>query len=504
MPQNEAFARIKVDELLRDRGWDLTDGKSVRFELPLPDGTKTDDVLFSRQGHPLAVLKAKRSSLSPVAGRAQGLAYAAQLDVPFVFLSNGEQAQFMGRDIDAHARDVATIFGQDDLERRMATRRLRRDLAHVTTDCAVAGRDYQLGCIDALCAEVSAGRCKLLVEITTGTGKTRTAAAFVKRLFEAGHVTRVLFLVDRIALASQALDAFVAPLKDYPAYVLRAGGQFDHAKRITIATLQTMVSEYDALSSGYFDLVITDECHRSIYGKWSGVLRHFDGIQLGLTATPAVSIPPTCPMRKTAAQGYRVEAVFPDDVSGGGDFMKRPGMVALLSYLDAQKSGQDADEGYVVIFDDLKRFARDTEFHLKLRKAFQARDARVECLNFKFEDTPEGKFIETILAAQGALEREQNGRQVVQKMRARLQGGYWVFKAPVGYRYDKHPIHGKLLVRDEPMATQITEALEGYASGRFDSQAEVKRFLESQPEFPKTAKGTVRQTEVTDILTRPT
>jgi len=195
---------------------------------------------------------------------------------------------------------------------------------------------------------------------------------------------------------------------------------------------------------------------------------------------------------------------LPDDVSGGGDFMKRPGMVALLSYLDAQKSGQDADEGYVVIFDDLKRFARDTEFHLKLRKAFQARDARVECLNFKFEDTPEGKFIETILAAQGALEREQNGRQVVQKMRARLQGGYWVFKPPVGYRYEKSPAHGKLLVRDEPMATQITEALEGYASGRFDSQAEVKRFLESQPEFPKTAKGTVRQTEVTDILTRPT
>ncbi|MCB9942438.1 MAG: recombinase family protein [Geminicoccaceae bacterium] len=198
------------------------------------------------------------------------------------------------------------------------------------------------------------------------------------------------------------------------------------------------------------------------------------------------------------AHGYAVEAVFPDDVSGGGDFMKRPGMIALLSYLDAQP-----EKSYVVIFDDLKRFARDTEFHLQLRKAFRARKARVECLNFKFDDSPEGKFIETILAAQGALEREQNGRQVTQKMRARMQNGYWVFQAPVGYRYAKTPTHGKLLVPDEPVASIVTEALEAYACGRLDSQAEVKRFLESRPAFPKNGYGTVRQQEVTRLLTRP-
>ena len=121
--------------------------------------------------------------------------------------------------------------------------------------------------------------------MATGTGKTRTAAAFVKRLFEAA-VTRVLFLVDRIALAGQAEDAFTDHLRDYPCHILRPGRGFDRAKRITIATLQTMIAEYRDLSPGYFDLVITDECHRSIYGKWSGVLRYFDGIQLGLTATP--------------------------------------------------------------------------------------------------------------------------------------------------------------------------------------------------------------------------
>ncbi len=122
-----------------------------------------------------------------------------------------------------------------------------------------------------------------------GTGKTRPATAVIKRRFEAGIVTRVLFLVDRIALARQAEDAFTDHLRDYPCHVRRPGRQFDRAKRITVATRQTMIAEFRPLSPGYFDLVVTAECHRSIYGKWSGVLRHFDSIQLGLTATPCTA-----------------------------------------------------------------------------------------------------------------------------------------------------------------------------------------------------------------------
>ncbi|GFE49968.1 hypothetical protein So717_17210 [Roseobacter cerasinus] len=178
--------------------------------------------------------------------------------------------------------------------------------------------------------------------------------------------------------------------------------------------------------------------------------------------------------------------------------MKRPGMVALLSYLDAQKG-----KPYVVIFDDLKRFARDTEFHIKLRKAFAMRGAKVECLNFRFEDTPEGKFIETIIAAQGELEREQNGRQTLQKMKERMKRGYWVFPAPMGYKYEKDGSHGKLLVRDEPLASVIEEALNGYALGRFGTQAEVQRFLQDQPVFPKGRNGAVHPQRVTNLLTRP-
>lgn len=199
----------------------------------------------------------------------------------------------------------------------------------------------------------------------------------------------------------------------------------------------------------------------------------------------------------TDEKGYVVEAVFPDDVSGGGDFMRRPGMVALLSYLDAQQG-----KPYVVVFDDLKRFARDTEFHLKLRREFVMRGAIIECLNFRIEDTPEGKFIETVIAAQGELEREQNRRQVVQKMKARVENGYWVFRAPVGYKYvNATSGGGKVLVPDDVLGPIVRDALEGYATGHFASQAEVQRFLERNPNFPKDKKdGTLRPMTVNRML----
>ncbi|MCY4394587.1 MAG: DEAD/DEAH box helicase family protein [Rhodospirillaceae bacterium] len=285
----EAFARVKIDALLRDAGWDLTDGSSVLFEHALPDGTQADYVLCDRQGRPMAALEAKRASTDPITAQDQGQHYAEQLGVPFVFLSNGEEVRFLDRETDAHARQIAGFYAQDDLQRRIAARKNRRDLSTVAIERKIVDRDYQIECIEALSAEVSHGRRKLLVEMATGTGKTRTAAAFIKRLFEAGIVTRVLFLVDRIALARQAEDTFTDHLRDYPCHVLRPGRRFDRAKLITVATLQTMIAEYSDLSPGYFDLVITDECHRSIYGKYSGVLRHFDGIQLGLTATPCTA-----------------------------------------------------------------------------------------------------------------------------------------------------------------------------------------------------------------------
>ncbi|MEP2473393.1 MULTISPECIES: recombinase family protein [Rhodobacterales] len=198
------------------------------------------------------------------------------------------------------------------------------------------------------------------------------------------------------------------------------------------------------------------------------------------------------------AKGYEVAAVFPDTMTGGGSFMKRPGMVALLSFLDAHPNEQ-----FIVIFDDLKRFARDRDFHFRLRRAFRDRQAQLECLNFSFDETPEGEFVETIFAAQGQLERKQNARQVSQKMKARMQSGYFVHRAPVGYRYEAQKGRAKILVPNAPLSDIIREAFEGYASGRFQTQAEVKRFFEGFADFPHLKNGRLTQQRVTDILTHP-
>ena len=286
---NEAFARVKIDQVLRDADWHLTDGLSVRFEYPLDDGGKADYVLFDRQGRALAVLEAKSMSVDLSAGEAQGQRYADQLGVPFIFLSNGEEVWFRDRTQDAHFRRVETVFTQDDLARRIAASTIRRNPLDVPTDPRIVGRLYQHTCIDVVCREIVAGRRKLLVEMATGTGKTRTAAAMFKRLFEANWVTRALFVVDRNTLAIQTEDAFAEHLPHLPCYrVPRVGRRFQDEKRVTIVTLQTLVNEYENYSSGYFDLIVIDECHRSIYGKWRRALDHFDGIKIGLTATPCV------------------------------------------------------------------------------------------------------------------------------------------------------------------------------------------------------------------------
>lgn len=288
---NEAFARAKIDAQLGDTGWKITDGTSVRFEYPLPKGLRADYVLCNRNGQPMAVIEAKRSSINPAEGAKQARRYAELLDIPFIFLSNGEEVRYWEWQREAHPREVKTFFAQADLERRHAAYALRRDPLTIPIDERIVNRDYQKDCIDTLCREMVQGRRKMLVEMATGTGKTRTAAALMKRLFESNWVGRALFLVDRITLAKQAEDAFTEHLSTIPCHVLRPNKPPNVAGRIVVATLQTMIGEYHNYSAGYFDLIFTDECHRSIYGKWSGVLKHFDGVQIGLTATPCVTTP---------------------------------------------------------------------------------------------------------------------------------------------------------------------------------------------------------------------
>lgn len=199
-----------------------------------------------------------------------------------------------------------------------------------------------------------------------------------------------------------------------------------------------------------------------------------------------------------AARGYIVEKNFLESVSGGLEISERPAMKELLAYLSQQKN---SGKNYVVIFDDHKRFARNTSVHISLHKEIKKRGAKVEYLNFSIEDTPEGTFIDTMLAAQSQLEREQIGRQTREKTIARLERGFWTFRAPIGYKYVKSKQGGKELVLDEPVASVIKEGFKGFAHGLFGSQAELVRFFEASPHFPKDGPNdSVRKQTVSRML----
>ncbi len=152
--------------------------------------------------------------------------------------------------------------------------------------------------------------------------------------------------------------------------------------------------------------------------------------------------------------------------------MKRPAMREMLAYIDA-----NPNKKFVVVFDDLKRFARDVNFHFQLKAAFKSRGVLLRCLNFNFDESPEGEFVETVLAAGAQLERNQNRRQVIQKQKARLELGYWAFIAKRGYRMVKDPVHGKIAVPDEKDKNVLIEALKGFANGTFIRKIDACRFL---------------------------
>jgi site-specific DNA recombinase len=156
-------------------------------------------------------------------------------------------------------------------------------------------------------------------------------------------------------------------------------------------------------------------------------------------------------------ENLEVEKVFTDVYSGGGDFWKRPAMRDLLNFLELNYKNKQ----YVIIFDDLKRFARDTEFHIRLRATFKKYNVILMCLNFKFEESPEGRFVETVFAAQNQLDREQNQRQVIQKQVARLKDGYWSYGTVLGYQQVHIPGQGKVCYPTEKLK-YIEEALLGF------------------------------------------
>ena len=172
--------------------------------------------------------------------------------------------------------------------------------------------------------------------------------------------------------------------------------------------------------------------------------------------------------------GLEVESVFKDEGISGGLF-DRPAIQSLIKYLD--KNWQTK---YFVIFDDLKRFARDVEVHLRLRSELKCREAKLGCPNYNFDDSAEGEFVETIFAAQNELERKQNRRQVCQKMKARIERGYWCFYPPTGYIYQKDKEHGKIIIPIKSITDIIAEGLNAFAENRLLEQVDLLNFLKSK------------------------
>lgn len=307
----EADARILIDELLRHAGWDPSDKSQVTTEVfvvreasanyrveSLDDRQASDPagridyVLLDQRQRPLAVVEAKRAGIDPYSAKQQALPYAKRIGAPFVFLSNGELLYFWDYAND-DARVVSSFYSRRDLERLVVMREQRHPLAtvEIPTDYLRQGearsvRPYQQEAMRALDHAVELGKRRFLIELPTGTGKTDLICLYLKRLIKAGRAEKVLFLVDREQLAKQAIEAIQDLLNQYPAYWLKPGVVREE-KQITVCLLQTMIGRYREFSSGYFDVVVVDESHRSIYGSWQTALTHFDALHVGLTATPA-------------------------------------------------------------------------------------------------------------------------------------------------------------------------------------------------------------------------
>jgi type I restriction enzyme, R subunit len=293
----EADARIVIDRLLREAGWDPEDKAEVSTEEPSADG-RADYLLKSSRTQPLAVIEAKRFSIDPYGAKQKAREYAESLAAPFVLLSNGRDHYFWDYS-DGDARPVLGFPTKTDLERRANLRlhrsgNLEQDLLARPLPTRfrfkgedVVARPYQLKCLEVADRALITGRRRMLFEMATGTGKTLTVAMLIKRWFQAAIISRVLFLADRIELAKQARETFDDYLREYPS-VLLFGGKRSLEGQIVVGTLDTIAGQLGegGFGTAYFDLVITDECHRSIYNTHRATLAYFDAVHIGLTATP--------------------------------------------------------------------------------------------------------------------------------------------------------------------------------------------------------------------------
>lgn len=310
---NEAQTRRRlIDTELHSRGWDidLINGKSteqVGIEVkvdsqPTPTGMgNCDYVLWDDDGKPLAVIEAKRTRENAEKGRQQAKIYADSLEKkynqrPVIFYTNGHDIYIWDDALKANQktapapRKLYGFYAKEALQYMIRQRTERKDINATPIDTEIAGRSYQIETISRVCERYSDNHRKALVVQATGTGKTRVAIALTKRMINAGWAKRILFLCDRKELRKQAGKAYNEFLSE-SIYIVGKSKKADRGNaRIYVATYPGMMSIMEEFDPGYFDLIIADESHRSIYNVFGDVFKYFDAMQLGLTATPVEMI----------------------------------------------------------------------------------------------------------------------------------------------------------------------------------------------------------------------
>lgn len=292
-----------IDLDLKIAGWDST---NIREEVEVKGMPNTqeagyvDYVLYGENGKPLAVVEAKRTSKDAKIGQQQAKLYADCLEKeyaqrPIIYYTNGKEI-YMWDDLSYPERKVSGFYTQDELQLLIKRRDSKENLEHIFIANDIANRSYQLEAVKKVCESFEQKHRRALIVMATGTGKTRTAISLVDVLTSKNWVQNVLFLADRTELVKQAEKNFKKLLPDMSCCNLLSSKDRDpEESRIIFSTYQTMINCIDKMKSkngitlftpGHFDLIIIDEAHRSIYKKYQAIFDYFDGLLVGLTATP--------------------------------------------------------------------------------------------------------------------------------------------------------------------------------------------------------------------------